>query len=429
MEHGSIVETAVANPSISATVNASREWEGVLTHRTIPFISYPYEWCFGMLKDAALLHLQLLIVALDEGFILRDATPYNVQWVGAAPTFIDVTSFVQWRGEPWAGYRQFCQMFLYPLMLQAYKGVSFQPWLRGRLEGIEAEECRRLLSFRDLFRSGVLTQVVIQAKLRNRFGGADLRREVKNAGLRSSIIATSVKRLERVVRALRWSPGTSAWSDYTSDHRYDDESSAAKEAFVDKVARRHRGGTVWDLGCNTGRFSRVAARYAAYVLAVDSDHTSIERLYGELKSARQDRVLPLVGDVTDLSPSRGWFGCERAAFVDRGRPALVLCLALIHHLAITANIPIADLIRWFHTLGGELVIEFPLPEDPMVRRLLRARTQTYEDYAVTSFEAVLDSRFAIQERVVLPNGSRVLYHAIPRLPAERLSTHQADLSS
>jgi ribosomal protein L11 methylase PrmA len=171
---------------------------------------------------------------------------------------------------------------------------------------------------------------------------------------------------------------------------------------------------VWDLGCNTGRFSRIAAKYAGCVVAVDSDHASIERLYRELQRERQERVLPLVGDVADLSPSLGWCGRERRAFVDRGRPQLVLCLALIHHLAITANIPVADLVRWLHSLGAHLIVEFPLPGDPMVRRLLLARDQSYDDYTVESFEAALGSCFHVHERLVLANGTRHLYHASPQ---------------
>ena len=416
MDRGAIVQTAVADSAIVAGAGAADEWKGVLTHRRIPFISYPYEWCFGMLKDAALLHLELLAGAFEDGFILKDATPFNVQWDGTVPTFIDVTSFVTWRGEPWAGYRQFCQLFFYPLLLQAYKGVPFQPWLRGRLDGIEAEECRRLLSLRDMFRPGVLTQVVAQAKLQRRFGAAagDVRREVKAAGFSKAIVAATITRLDRVVRRMQWEPGPSVWSGYATVNSYDEESSRTKEAFVDRVAQTHRGGTVWDLGCNTGRFSRVAAKYADSVVAVDSDHASIERLYRELKSERQTRILPLVGDVSDLSPALGWFGSERRAFVERGRPNLVLCLALIHHLAISANIPIVDLVRWLHGLGAQLVIEFPLPDDPMVQRLLLAREQAYDDYALEPFESALSSRFEIRERLALSNGTRVLYHAVPR---------------
>ncbi len=138
----------VGSELIEAT--APDGFAAVLRHETIPFVSYPYEWCFGMLRDAALLQLDLVAAALDEDMILKDASPYNVQWRGARPVFVDVGSFERLReGEPWAGYRQFCSLFLYPLMLQAWKGVPFNVWLRGSLEGISPNEVRGLLSLRD----------------------------------------------------------------------------------------------------------------------------------------------------------------------------------------------------------------------------------------------------------------------------------------
>jgi SAM-dependent methyltransferase len=170
---------------------------------------------------------------------------------------------------------------------------------------------------------------------------------------------------------------------------------------------------VWDLGCNTGRFSKLAGRHADYVIAVDSDHASIERLYQELTQAGTPNVLPLVGDVADPSPALGWRGRERLPMLERGRPDLVLCLALVHHLAITANIPVADLVDWFAETGGELVIEFPLPDDPMVKRLLLNKDQRYDDYCAEYFETSLQRRFRIRERLTLPSGTRILYHAIP----------------
>ena len=157
---------------------------GLVEHARIPFVSYPYEWPFGMLKDAALLHLALMRDALAEGFILKDSSPYNVQWRGARPVFIDIPSFEPLGpGEPWVGYRQFCELMLYPLMLQAYRGIDFRPWLRGRIDGIPAEEMRRLLSSRDLLRAGVLLHVVAQSLLQRRYSGSGAQR-ARRAGRR-----------------------------------------------------------------------------------------------------------------------------------------------------------------------------------------------------------------------------------------------------
>ena len=161
-----------------ATTEASRSqipplsdpWVAVLRHQTIPVVSYPYEWCFSMLQDAALLQIDLLLAALDEGMTLKDATPFNIQWIGTRPVFIDIGSFTAAApGEPWAGYRQFCEMFLYPLFLQAYKDVPFHPWLRGSLEGVEAGHINRLMSARDRLRPGVFPHVYLLSKLQARY--------------------------------------------------------------------------------------------------------------------------------------------------------------------------------------------------------------------------------------------------------------------
>jgi ribosomal protein L11 methylase PrmA len=419
IERGAIVQTQMVERL--QWPEGSGKWEAVLHHERIPFISYPYEWCFSMLKASALLQLELLNEALVDGIILKDATPYNVQWKGTEPVFIDVTSFVRWRaGEPWAGYRQFCELQLYPLFLQAYKGVPFQPWLRGRIDGIEAGDMAKLLSWRDWLRAGILTQVVVQDRLQRRFASRTqhVRRELKEAGFQKSIVVATIGRLRRLVEALGWTPGPSTWIDYAIHNSYDDESARMKEAFVERHVSRRRGGVVWDLGCNTGRFSRIAARYADLVIAVDSDHASVERLYRGLKAESVRNILPLVGNVADLSPALGWRAMERQAFVDRNRPDVVLCLALLHHLAITANIPIDDLVRWLHDLGAELVIEFPVPRDQMVQQLLAAKDQSYDDYTLESFESSLATYFEVRERMPLPSGTRVVYHALPR-PAIR----------
>jgi SAM-dependent methyltransferase len=245
-----------------------------------------------------------------------------------------------------------------------------------------------------------------------------VKRELKEAGFPKSIVVSTVQRLRRLVEGLDWRPDQSTWVDYATNNSYDDESSRMKESFVERYVSRRRG-VVWDLGCNTGRFSRIAARYADAVIALDSDHASVERLYRELTADSVRNVLPLVGNVADLSPALGWRAVERQAFVDRGRPDVVLCLALVHHLAITANIPVDDLMRWLHGLGGDLVIEFPLPEDPMVQQLLAARDQAYEDYCLEYFESSLARHFEVRERVALPSGTRVIYYAIPRAANRR----------
>lgn len=395
--------------------------QAVLRHERIPFVSYPYEWTPGMLRDAALLQLELLAGALDEGLILKDATPYNVQWRGARPVFVDVGSFEPLReGEPWFGYRQFCAMHLNPLLLAVLRDMPFQPWLRGSLEGISPDDTAKLLRGRDRRRRGVLTHVVLHAKLDRRSAAqgrtsGGVRDELKKAGFHSELIKANVKRLHRMVSGLEWQPPKGVWTEYRAQNSYSDADTERKEAFVREVSAASRPGLVWDLGCNDGRFSRIATEAgASYVVAVDGDQAPVELLYRELRDEGRTDILPLTVDLTNPSPGLGWRGLERRPMADRGRPDLVLCLALLHHLAITGNVPVADAVDWLRSLGGSVVVEFVRRNDPMVERLLAAkRSDTHPDYDEAFFERRLGEAFAVERREELPSGTRVLYLARP----------------
>jgi SAM-dependent methyltransferase len=386
----------------------------MLRHERMPFISYPYEWTFSMLRAAALLQLGLLRAALAEGMIPKDASPYNVQWRGTHPVFIDVGSFERLPdGEPWAGYRQFCCLFLYPLMLQAYAGLPFQPWLRGSLEGIAPGEARAILRGRRTFRRGVMTHVALHARLERRESDRDTRSEVKRAGFRKELIDANAARLEKLVRRLDWGTPETAWSDYGERSHYEREELERKDRFVREACAGADWDLAWDLGCNDGRYSRIAAEHSRYVVAVDGDHATAEALYRQLREEGSTTILPLVIDLADPSPARGWRGLERTRLEDRGKPDLVLCLALIHHLSIAANVPLAEVVAWLASLEAVVVVEFAHRDDEMVKRLLaRKRDDAHPDYTAESFERVLAESFEIVRREEL--GSRTLFEARPR---------------
>jgi hypothetical protein len=398
LEDGRIVATEELEP-------------GLLRHERLPFVSYPYEWPFEMLRDAALLQLSLLDEALAEGFVLKDGSPYNVQWRGAHPVFVDVGSFERLRdGEPWAGYRQFCSLFLYPLMLQAYRGVAPQPLLRGSLEGIEPSQARALLP---RFRRGVLTHVVLHDRLEARHADRqrDVRAELKAAGFKKELIQANVRRLRKLVERLTPKRGRSEWAGYREAAPYSDEDAERKERFVREAGPAR---LAWDLGANDGRFSR--ALDAEYVLAMDGDERVVGELYTALRAEGSKTILPLVVDLADASPARGWRGLERRRLEERGRPDLVLCLALVHHLAIGRNVPFAELVAWLRGLDARLVIEFADRDDPMVSRLLAAkREEVHEGYGREAFERALGEAFEVERREQLADsGTRTLYLAGPR---------------
>jgi hypothetical protein len=411
----------IATEALEAAVAPSILADGcslVLRHERIPFVSYPYEWPFGMLKDAALLQLEVLERALADGLMVKDSSPYNVQWRGAAPVFADIGSFERLRErEPWVGYRQFCKLFLYPLLLQAYRGVAFHPFLRGSLEGIEPETAAALLRGRDRLRRGVLTHVVLHARLDRRHAadaGRDVERRMRSAGFSTELVRANVRRLRETVERLRWNPGTTAWSGYRDANTYSEDDAAAKARFVTEAVARRRPGLVWDLGCNDGTYARLAAAHAGTVVAVDRDHASVERLYRVLRDAGDERILPLVGDVCDPSPDLGWANAERGSLLRRGRPDLTLCLALVHHIAISGNVPTAEIAKWLGGLGGRVVVEFPHRTDPMVQRLLASkRDGAHPDYDAERFAAALAAHMRITRRERLPGGTRTLFEAWP----------------
>jgi hypothetical protein len=390
----------------------------VLRHERIPFVSYPYEWTFSQLKDAALVQLDLLLAALEHDLVLKDSTPYNVQFKGARPVFVDVGSFERLReGEPWVGYRQFCMLYLYPLLLQSVKDVAFHPWLRGSIDGIRPTEMRSLMSFRDRFRKGLFTNVFLHAKLEQRYAdrGGEVKSEVQKAGFKKELLVANVRKMRKLVERLTWDPPEGVWVAYGERNSYTDDDARRKDEFVREVATSREWPLVWDIGANNGRYSRIAAEGAGTVLAIDADQGPVELLYRTLREEGNEQILPLTMNLADPSPGLGWRGLERKALPDRGTPDLVLALALIHHVAISANVPVKEFVDWLASLGTSLVIEFPTREDPMVKKLLAPKREgLHPDYELTFFERCLNEAFEVDRSERLESGTRVLYFARPK---------------
>lgn len=417
MAEGQITRTEQVSPPEVLPDSIKGKYEIFLKHEKVTFISYPYEWCFGMLKDAALLQLDLLSSALDEGMVLKDSSTFNIQWHGSQPVFIDIPSFERYQsGAPWIGYRQFCQMFLYPLFLQAHKDIPFQPWFRGDIEGLTPSNFAKFLSFRDLFRRGAFTHGYLHAKIESKYASTtrNVKKDLRSAGFRIEMVKANVSSLRRLIGRLSWKKRDSTWVDYTQDHSYTDTDMSAKLDFVRNAFSSNRWNLVWDLGCNTGAFSTIAADSGSSVVAVDSDHLAIERLYNKLKAEGTKSILPLVMNLANPSPSLGWRCQERVTLAQRGKPGLILALALIHHMVITANIPMEEFVDWLAQLGADLIIEFVSKEDPMVQVLLRHRIDQYTEYHIEAFERMLRSHFDIAKQVQLTSGTRTLFFAKQR---------------
>lgn len=421
IEQGKITRTKhVDKTDVGALAILGDGWAGVLEHERLPLLSYPYEWTFSMLKDAALLHLDLLESALREGWIIKDSTPYNIQFIGASPVFIDIPSFTRrTAGDYWRGYRQFCMLFLYPLMLMAYRQMPYHSLLRGSLDGIAPVEAARFFTGLSRFRKGVLSHVLFPATLERRAAGRTMSgltsRRSKARPQSDAMVFGLVQSIRRIVRKLPISSDASTWSDYTTTHSYDPASFDEKLSFVGNVVSQEHYGTVWDLGSNTGTFSEILEQSADHVVSVDSDHESVERLYLRLRDRGDKKILPLVMDLVDPSPNQGWANTERSSFDNRNQPELILGLALIHHICLSGNVPIPAFLDWLAGTGAKLIIEFVGRDDVMVKEMLSRKLETHADYNLQNFETELDHRYEIGASKLLKDGDRKIYYCEPKL--------------
>ena len=401
-------ETIVDNNLLGAEGDAAAL---VLEHPRLPFISYPYEWCFSALKDAALLQLDIQLEALERDVTLTDASAYNVQFLGAKPIFLDNLSFRRYReGEFWDGHRQFCEQYVNPLLLRSVLGVPHNAWFRGSLEGITAEELSRLLPWRSRLSWNVLTNVFMQARLQ------------RTAGDGASLAKAQSRRLpkigfEQMLRGLRnWigklepaADGKTVWQDYAGDNSYTTDEAKQKREFIAEFTAATSPTTVIDIGCNTGDYSLVALENGATrSIGFDFDHGALEFAYRRARD-KNINLLPLHLDAANPSPDQGWLQAERGGFAQRAKGDAVFGLALVHHLAIAKNIPLDQVVSWLLAMAPDGVIEFVPKNDAMVQRLLQAREDLFDDYTPENFEHILGNHARIVKSTTVSASGRTLY--------------------
>ena len=387
--------------------------EAELAHKIIqpervPFISYPYEWSFGQLKDAALATLSIQRRALKAGMSLKDASAYNIQFVRGKPTLIDTLSFELYKeGQPWIAYRQFCQHFLAPLALMALRDVRLNQLLRVYIDGVPLDLASGLLPSKARFNMGVLTHIHLHASAQKRFSGADVKS--RTATMSQQALTGLIESLDSTVRKMEWKPGGTEWGNYYDITNYSDAAFENKKQLVKEWSARLKPSLVWDLGANNGVFSRVAGESGAYVVSSDIDPAAVEQNYRQMKEEKAQNLLPLLIDLTNPSPSIGWANVERDSFAGRGPADLALALALIHHLAISNNVPLLQVADFFTHVGKWLIIEFVPKSDSQVQKLLLSREDIFPDYTREGFEAAFGQKFAIAEAVNVRESERVLY--------------------
>ncbi|MEE2998247.1 MAG: class I SAM-dependent methyltransferase [Pseudomonadota bacterium] len=408
----SLVEELAAEPAL------------LLEHPRLPFISYPYEWPFNALKAAALHHLDIHLRALDHNVTMSDASAYNIQFRGSEPIFIDHLSFVPLRdGGLWHGHRQFCEQFLNPLLLRSYLDVPHNAWYRGNLEGIPIDQLRRVLPFQRKFSLNVLMHVTLQARFQRNFSdscSAEKIKAVNNVNLPVSTLRRMLRKLSAWIEKLQPPGGKTEWSDYADGNSYNDEGTTAKRDFIKNFVTDTKPLTLWDLGCNTGDYSVAALDAGAeYVVGFDVDQGALEKGFVRAQHDKLNLLL-LHFDASNPSPEQGWSQAERRGMSERGPADGLLALALVHHLAISCNVPLARIASWLANLAYGGVVEFVPKSDPMVKRLLRLRQDIFLDYNEEYFLQALSNVAEIQQIAAVPNSGRKLirYRSKPNLPGD-----------
>lgn len=382
------------------------EAAGALEHPRLPLITFPYEWTFSMLKDAALLHLDLMEEALEAGLTMKDATPFNIQFLDGSPIFIDVGSFQPYlQGEPWIGYRQFTRQFLFPLMLRAWLGIPFQPWLRGNMDGPTPGQMRQVLPLRHRLRPGAVAHVTLQARMEARMSGQAVRGDLRGAGFSKELIVANLRRLRKLIESLHWQPSRDGWSGYGAQPHVERDREAKSE-FLSSMIETHRPSRVLDLGANDGHYSSLAADSGALAMATDSDEPVLDGLY--LRSGGRT-ISTILCDVADPSPGQGWVGAERPGLWKRTHPDLVVAYGLVHHLVYTASIPPEKVADWLRSFDCPVALELVTPEDEMVALLTTNKEpeELHPGRSEVEWRATLGQRFDIRSSTRL-SATRVL---------------------
>jgi hypothetical protein len=400
----------VPHEQVGLELSATVEAYAVLRPERVAFISYPYEWSFGQLQDAATLTLEIQKRALAKGFTLRDSSAYNIQFQSGRPVMIDTLSFEpREEGKPWVAYKQFCEQFLLPLTLMSTRDIRCGMLLRSYLDGIPLDLGSRLLPRRSWASPGALLNIHLHARVQRRYAGSAVGSPTRGRSMSRQALLALISGLDAAVRRLSWRPSGTEWADYTSDNNYSQAAAHSKREMVVAHLRGGGAGTVWDLGANTGDYSRAAREVASLVVSFDLDPAAVERNYRRVRAENETGILPLLLDLTNPSPAQGWAGNERLSLAERGPADALLALALIHHLAIGHNLPMEKIARYLSRLGRSLIIEFVPKSDSQVRRLLVSRPDIFPEYTKDGFETAFARHFTIESSARVADSERWLY--------------------
>jgi len=372
----------------------------------IPMISYPYEWCFSQLKHAAQTTLKIQKTAFEYGMVLKDCSAYNIQFNNGKPILIDSLSFEIYKeGQIWKGYKQFCQHFLAPLVLMSHKDIRLGQLLKIFIDGIPLDLTAQLLPLRTRSMFSIFSHIHAHAKSQKHYEN----KKIKQPKMSKTSFMGLVSSLDTAIKKQNWKSEETEWGDYYSDTNYAQESFEEKKQIVGNFLDKIKPQMLWDIGGNTGIFSRISSNKNILTVSFDVDPTAVEKNYQETIEKNETKILPLLLDLTNPSPSIGWANNERKSFIKRGPVNTVLALALIHHMIISNNVSLEHLSSFFSQICTNLIIEFVPKSDSQVQRLLRNRKDIFNEYSIEKFEEEFKKKFDIDESIKLKNSERILY--------------------
>ena len=383
----------------------------IILPEQLPFISYPWEWSFSQLQDAALLTLEIAKTALEHGMSLKDATPYNIQWLRGSLIFIDTLSFEPYsEGQPWIAYRQFCESFLSPLLLMHYRKHSLHSLQLAWPDGIPLQITRSLLPWKSRF--SVLTWMHIH--LHGKYAAKTDAAKEKKTVLPLAKFRQLLSSLEMLIRSLKLEEKGTTWGDYYAEAATRNDYLGQKEKIIrDWTEAMTDIKKVVDVGANNGSFSLPLAEKGFFTVAADGDPVAINKLYKKIKTGHLKNMIPMIIDFMNPSPAMGLGNQERTSFLERiGKDNLGLCLAFIHHLCLGKNIPLPRVAELFAASCRQLIIEFVPKTDEKAELILKGKKDIYPDYHQDGFEQAFSQYFIIEKKAIVPGSSRVLYQFI-----------------
>ncbi|HUR09953.1 MAG TPA: class I SAM-dependent methyltransferase [Flavitalea sp.] len=392
----------IQHEDVSEIITESTEGYKIIRPQQVNFWSYPYEWCFDQLKDAGLLTLDILKESLDHGMILKDATPYNIQFIAGRPLLIDTLSFEKYdESKPWVAYRQFCETFLLPILIAQYTSLETSKVFLAYPEGVSSNITAGLLPFKAKFNLGNWLHVFMPSSIKS----GQKRKEVSFSKTKLLRIVQHLR--EMITSAKRLTEKNSTWSNYYSETILSSEYLDQKKKIVAEFVSQTDAKSAVDLGSNDGVFS-VLLSAKMEVIAVDGDENCINALYNSVKKTGNN-ILPLCIDLMNAPANSGWNNEERKSFINRSKADLVVALALIHHLCIGKNVSWERLVSFFSITRKWLLIEFIPKEDEKVQQLLSSRQDIFSNYDQQHFESAFDRSFQIVTKKEAPGSRRTVY--------------------